>query len=72
LYKGGYQRIFGQKSISMVVIMSKFNQRLLTLYNNKKNLSNPPSYMEDLKQILKLDGLLGEDGYLIQENNKEI
>jgi len=28
--------------------------------------------MEDLKQILKLDGLLGEDGYLIQENNKEI
>ena len=51
--------------------MSKFNQRLLTLYNNKKNLSKPPSYMEDLKQILKLDGLLDEDGHPIQENNKE-
>ena len=44
-----YQIIFGQKSeISMVVIMSKFNDRLLTLYNNKKNISKPPSYMEDL------------------------
>ncbi len=51
--------------------MSKFNAKLLTLYNNKKNLSKPPSYMEDLKQILKLDGLLDEDGHPIQENSKE-
>ncbi len=27
--------------------------------------------MENIKQILKLDGLLDEDGYPIQENNKE-
>ena len=38
--------------------MSKNNERLLILYNAKKNLSNPPSYLETLKQLLELDGLL--------------
>lgn len=41
--------------------MSKFTERMLVLYYSKKNLSKPPSYMADLKAVLKLDGLLGDD-----------
>jgi hypothetical protein len=41
--------------------MSKFTERMLVLYNSKKNLSTKPSYMDDLKAVLKSDGLLGDD-----------
>lgn len=52
--------------------MSSYTERMLPLYNAKKNLPNPPSYMEDLKQLLKLDGLLEdeEDGDSIARNKK--
>ncbi len=55
----------------MVVIVSKFTERSLRLYNKKKNLSKTPTYLEDLRQILQLDGLLDEDGCSIQENNNK-
>ena len=34
----------------MVVIVSKFTERSLRLYNKKKNLSKTPTYLEDLRQ----------------------
>ena len=41
--------------------MTKHSERLLPLYMAKKDLPNPPSYLEDLKQLLKLDGLLNDE-----------
>jgi hypothetical protein len=42
--------------------LSRYAERLLVLYNSKMELSNKPSYMEDLKELLKLDGLIDEEG----------
>lgn len=47
--------------------MSKFTERMLVLYNSKKYLSSPPSYMADLKAVLKLDGLLDVEGDVNEE-----
>ena len=41
--------------------LSMCTEDLLKLYNSQNKLENPPSYLEDLKTILKLDGLLGDE-----------
>ena len=52
--------------------MSKFTTRLLTLYNDKKELSKPPSYLKTLKQLLVLDGLLVDEEVDIPINHEKI
>lgn len=44
-----------------VLILYNLDQRLLVLFNVKKNLPNPPRYINDLKDYLKIVGLIDEN-----------
>jgi hypothetical protein len=41
--------------------LSKCTEKLVPLYNAKKNLKNPPSYLKNLKELLICDGLINPD-----------
>jgi hypothetical protein len=41
--------------------LSRYTEKLLPLYNAKKDLPNPPSYLKDLKELLTCDGLINEN-----------
>lgn len=41
--------------------MSEYSQKLLKIYEEEKDLPNPPSYLETIKEILVIDGLITEE-----------
>jgi len=41
--------------------MSEFISKLKKIYEEEKNLPNPPSYLNDIKEILNIEKLLNED-----------
>lgn len=41
--------------------LRSFTEKLLKIYNSKKDLENPPSYLEDVKIILNAEGLLDNE-----------
>ncbi|WP_156095934.1 hypothetical protein [Methanobacterium sp. SMA-27] len=41
-----------------VVYISKFIAKIHALYDEKKDLKNPPSYLKDIEELLKLEKLL--------------
>jgi hypothetical protein len=38
--------------------MVKFKDRVYDLYMEKKNLNEPPSYIKDIEELLKLEKML--------------
>ncbi len=41
--------------------MSKFISRLKKIYEEEKDLENPPGYLEIIKEILEIDARLNEN-----------
>lgn len=41
--------------------MSEYNKKLLKIYEEEKDLPNPPSYLQTIKEILEIDGLIKEE-----------
>jgi len=41
--------------------MSEFISKLKKIYEEEKDLPNPPSYINDIKDILNIEKLLNED-----------
>lgn len=37
--------------------MSKFIENIIKLYEEKKDLKNPPTYIKTLKELLELEGV---------------
>lgn len=40
--------------------MSEFIDKLREIYENEKNLENPPSYLKTIKEILETENFLNE------------
>ncbi|WP_321421700.1 hypothetical protein [uncultured Methanobacterium sp.] len=41
--------------------MSEFISKLKRIYEEEKDLPNPPSYLNDIKEILNIEKLLNKD-----------
>lgn len=41
--------------------MSEFISKLKRIYEEEKDLPNPPSYLNDIKEILDIEKLLNKD-----------